>query len=81
MEGQQGNGIDNRDWSLDGDSNVRDRNLLHFAKVNWEMVSTEFGIQIVLIGHSANADLSISLSFDCDSKVILSSEVQREKQL
>jgi hypothetical protein len=81
MEEPQRNGIDNRDRTFDGDSNVSDRNLLQSSKVNWEIVSTEFGIQIVSIEHLANAIFSISVSFYPDSNVTVVSDLQSKKQL
>jgi hypothetical protein len=81
IEEQQGKGIENRNRSRDGESNVNDRKFLHSAKLNLPMVSTELGIQIECSEVVPNAQFPICESLDPDSKVILSSDVQREKQL
>jgi hypothetical protein len=46
IEEQQQKGIENRNRSRDGESNVNDRSLLHSAKQDSPMVSTELGTQI-----------------------------------
>jgi hypothetical protein len=79
IEEGQPEGIQNRNRSLDGESNVTDCNALHPTKQWLRMISTEPGTQIDWSGHPAKARSPICESFDRDSKATVSSDVQPSK--
>jgi hypothetical protein len=81
IEEQHSEGIEYRNRSFDGESNVNDCNPSHIPKHNSPMVSVELGIQIDLSEHQANADFPICESVEPDSKATMSSALQATKQL
>jgi hypothetical protein len=80
IEEQQGKGIENRNRTADGESNVNDCNPLHIAKHSVPTISTELGTLIVRNEHLTNVPAPACESRDPDSKVTFSSDVQASKQ-
>jgi hypothetical protein len=81
IEEQQGDGIENINRILDGESNVSACNPGYSMKQYFPMVSTEPGMQTDRSEHQANVRSPICESLIPDSKATFSSDVQCEKQL